>query len=181
MAETLVLGLGNVLLGDEGAGVRVVERLLEQYELPEEVQVMDGGNLGLYLLPYVEEASRLVVVDAVQARRPPGALVRLTGNEIPIFLDAAKISPHQEGVQDLLAVAALRGYLPDDLVFWGVQIDSLGVGLELSPAVAGQVDPLVEKVLGELEQWGITLQRKQDKGRSRQDTSRLTSDAAGDA
>jgi hydrogenase maturation protease len=160
MAETLVLGLGNILLSDEGVGVRVVERLLEQYDFPEGVRVMDGGTLGLDLLPYVEDASRLLVVDAVQARKPPGTLVRMVGNEIPIFLDASKVSPHQEGLQDLLAVAVLKDYLPDEVVFWGAQIESLGVGLELSSAVAAQVDALAGKVLEELARWGVDPQRK---------------------
>jgi len=155
MGEILVLGLGNVLLSDEGVGVRVVERLLERYDFPEGVQVMDGGNQGLYLLPYVEDATRLVVVDAVQARKPPGTLMRLTGDEIPIFLDVAKVSPHQEGLQDLLAVAKLKGHLPGEVVFWGAQVESLDVGLELSPAVAAQVDALVENVLAELALWGV--------------------------
>ena len=152
---TLVLGLGNILLGDEGVGVRVVERLLERYEFPEGVRVMDGGTLGLDLLPYLEDASRLLVIDAVQARKPPGTLVRLTGDEIPVFLDASKVSPHQEGLQDLLAVAALKGYLPDEVIFWGAQVGSMGVSLELSPAVAAQLDALAEKVLVELARWGI--------------------------
>ena len=160
MAETLVLGLGNILLSDEGVGVRVVERLLEQYDFPEGVRVMDGGTLGLDLLPYVEDASRLLVVDAVQARKPPGTLVRMVGDEIPIFLDASKVSPHQEGLQDLLAVAILKGYLPDEVIFWGAQIESLGVGLELSAPVAAQVDALAGKVLEELAQWGVDAQRK---------------------
>jgi hydrogenase maturation protease len=160
MAETLVMGLGNILLSDEGIGVRVVEHLLEQYDFPEGVLVMDGGTLGLDLLPYVEEASRLVVVDAVQARKPPGTLIRLTGTEIPTFLDASKVSPHQEGLQDLLAVATLKGYLPGEVIFWGAQIESLGVGLELSPVVAAQVEPLADNVLTELARWGINPQRK---------------------
>jgi hydrogenase maturation protease len=160
MAETLVLGLGNILLSDEGVGVRVVERLLEQYDFPEGVRVMDGGTLGLDLLPYVEDASRLLVVDAVQARKPPGTLVRMVGDEIPIFLDASKVSPHQEGLQDLLAVAVLKDYLPDEVVFWGAQIESLGVGLELSASVAAQVDALAGKVLEELARWGVDAQRK---------------------
>ena len=160
MAETLVLGLGNILLGDEGLGVRVVERLLEQYEFPEGVRVMDGGTLGLDLLPYVEEASRLLVIDAVQAGKPPGTLVRLEGHEVPVFLDASKVSPHQEGLQDLLAVAMLKGYLPEEVVFWGAQIESLGVGLELSEAVAAQVDGLGGKVLEELARWGVEAKRK---------------------
>ena len=155
MADTLVLGLGNILLGDEGVGVRVVERLEAQYDFPEGVRVLDGGTLGLDLLPYVEAASRLLVVDAVRANKPPGSLVRLAGDKVPIFLDAAKVSAHQEGLQDLLAVSALVGCLPHDLVFWGVQIESPGVGLALSPAVAGQVDALADKVLEELGRWGI--------------------------
>jgi hydrogenase maturation protease len=160
VGETLVLGLGNILLGDEGVGVRVIEHLLEQYDFPEGVRVMDGGTLGLDLLPYVEDASRMVVVDAMQARKSPGALVRMVGDEIPVFLEASKVSPHQEGLQDLLAVAMLKGYLPEELVFWGVQIESLGVGLELSVPVAAQVDTLVGKVLEELARWGIAAQRK---------------------
>jgi hydrogenase maturation protease len=160
MSETLVLGLGNILLSDEGVGVRVVERLLEQYDFPEGVRVMDGGTLGLDLLPYVEDASRLLVVDAVQARVPSGTLVRMMGDEIPVFLDASKVSPHQEGLQDLLAVAALKGYLPREVIFWGVQIESLGVGLDLSDVVAGQVDPLVGEVLAELGRWGVEAKRK---------------------
>jgi hydrogenase maturation protease len=158
--RTLVLGLGNILLGDEGVGVRVIERVLAQYDFPEEVQVMDGGTLGLDLLPYLEDASRLLVLDAVQARKPPGTLVRLEGSEIPVFLDASKVSPHQEGLQDLLAVATLKGYLPSQMVFWGAQIESMGVGLDLSPAVAAQVEALVGCVLSELARWGIEPQRK---------------------
>jgi hydrogenase maturation protease len=160
MAETLVLGLGNILLGDEGVGVRVIERLLEKVEFQEGVRVLDGGTLGLDLLPYLEDAARLLVVDAAQARKPAGTLIRLTGREIPIFLDASKVSPHQEGLQDLLAVAAFKGYLPEEVVFLGVQVGSLGVSLELSPAVAAQVDPMVERVLEELDRWGIEFERK---------------------
>lgn len=161
MAETLVLGLGNILLGDEGLGVRAVERLLEEYEFPEKVQVMDGGTLGLDLLPYVEDCVRLLVIDAVKAGKEPGTLVRLSGTEIPVFLDASKVSPHQDGLQDLLAVAALKGYLPDRVVLWGIQIQSLGIGLEPSPVVAAQIDSLVESVLSELAGWGIKPQRRQ--------------------
>lgn len=155
---TLVLGLGNILLGDEGVGVRVIECLRERYTFGEEVLVMDGGTLGLDLLPYLEGASRLLVVDAVQARKRPGTLLRLEGREVPAFLDASKVSAHQEGLEDLLAVAALKGYLPDEVVLWGTQIESLGVGLELSPAVSAQVDTLARNVIKELSRWGLKVQ-----------------------
>jgi hydrogenase maturation protease len=163
MMDILVLGLGNILLGDEGVGVRVVERLRERFEFPGRVRVMDGGTLGLDLLPYLEEAARLIVVDAVQARQAPGTLVRMEGDQIPVFLDAAKVSPHQEGLSDLLAVATLKGYLPDEMLLLGVQIEDLGVGLELSPAVAAQIDRVVDQVVDELARWDIRAGRKGDR------------------
>jgi hydrogenase maturation protease len=162
VAETVVLGLGNILLRDEGVGVRAVERLLERYDIPEEVQVMDGGTLGLDLLAYVEDASRLLVLDAVQARQPPGALLRLTGDQIPAFLDTSKLSCHQEGLPDLLAVAKLRGSLPEEIVLLGVQIESQGVGLELTPPVAESIDLLIKAVLEELARWGIRVREKRE-------------------
>jgi hydrogenase maturation protease len=160
VAETLVLGLGNILLGDEGVGVRVVERLLEQYDLPRSVRGIDGGTLGMALLPYVEEASHLVLVDAVQANRAPGTLFRLVGDEIPGFLQEPRISSHQTSLNNLVTAAMLQGYLPEDVVLWGAQIESVAVGLVLSPSVAAQVDVLVENVLAELAHWGITPQRR---------------------
>jgi len=152
--KTLVLGLGNILLGDEGVGVRVVERLQELYEFPQEVQVLDGGTLALDLLPYVEDADRLLVIDALKIDAEPGAIARLEGDEVPAFL-SVKISPHQMGLADLLAVARLRDRLPEQLVLWGVQPAVMRPGLELSSPVAAQVEVLVEKVVAELSRWGI--------------------------
>jgi hydrogenase maturation protease len=156
---TLVLGLGNILLSDDGVGVRVAERLIGRYNFPPEVQVMDGGTLGLDLLGYVEDADRLVVVDALNVGARPGTLARLADDEVPAFL-APKISPHQMGLVDLLAASRLLGRFPGELVLWGVQPESLDVGLDLSPTVAAQVETLVERVLAELSRWGIAPARK---------------------
>ncbi len=154
MTETLVLGLGNILLRDEGVGVRVVERLQELYEFPAGVRVLDGGTLGLDLMLYVEEADRLLVIDAVDLGGDAGTMVHLEGEEVPAFL-SVKISPHQLGLSDLLAAARLRDIYPQELVLWGVQPAVIDVGLELSPVVAAQVDVLVDKAVQELRQWGI--------------------------
>lgn len=154
--QTLVLGVGNTLLSDEGVGVHVVERLVKLYNLPEEVQVLDGGTLGMDLLYYLEGVENLLLVDAVEAHREPGALVRLSGDEVPAFL-SIKISPHQLGVPDMLAAAKLKGSFPRNIVLWGVQPASLEVGLELSETIAPLMDTLVEKVAGELRQWGHVL------------------------
>lgn len=159
--ETLVLGLGNILLGDDGVGVRAVERLQSLYDFPEGVRVLDGGTLGLDLLPYIEDAARLLLVDAVQAGLEPGTLLRLEGDEVPAFL-AMKLSPHQMALPDLLAVARLRGRYPSEVVLWGVQPGPITTTLDLSPSVASQVDVLVDRVLADLDRWGIEPTRRRD-------------------
>lgn len=153
--KILILGVGNLLLSDEGAGIRVIERLQERYDLPAEgVQVLDGGTLGMDLLYYLEGMDCLLIVDAVEMGQPPGMLRRLAGDEVPAFL-SLKMSPHQVGIPDMLFAAKLKGIDPPDIVLWGVQPGSLDIGLELSPAVAMQVDPLVERLCEELAQRGI--------------------------
>lgn len=155
----LVLGLGNVLLQDEGVGVRVIERLHKEYLFPPEVTVLDGGTLGLDLLQFLEEANRAIVVDAVKAGKVPGELVRLVNDEIPAFL-GPKVSPHQVGLQDLLGLAKLRGNFPEQVILWGVQAERFEPGVELSSAIAAQVDALVTRVVEELARWDISAVRK---------------------
>ncbi len=155
-SKTLILGVGNLLLSDEGAGIQVIERLQERYALPAEVQVLDGGTLGMDLLYYLEGVDCLLIVDAVETDGPPGALLRLAGDEVPAFL-SVKISPHQVGIPDMLFAAKLKGCAPPDIVLWGVQPGSLDIGLELSPPVAAQVDPLVEKLCEELARRGMVI------------------------
>ncbi|MGE5265195.1 MAG: HyaD/HybD family hydrogenase maturation endopeptidase [Acidobacteriota bacterium] len=157
--KTLVLGLGNVLLQDEGVGVRVIEQLQAAYAFPNDVTVLDGGTLGLDLLHVLEESDRAVVVDAVKADKEPGALVRLRNAEIPAFL-GPKVSPHQVGLQDLLGLAQLRGHFPGEVILLGVQAERLEPGLDLSPAIAAQVEPLAAKVLEELARWGIAVSKR---------------------
>jgi hydrogenase maturation protease len=150
----LVLGIGNLVMSDDGIGVRVVQQLAERYRFPAGVTVLDGGTLGLDLLPQLEGVARLLVVDAVETGRTPGTLVRLAGEDVPIVLET-KVSPHQMGLKDLLAVAMLQGFAPQEMVLWGVQPERIEMSLELSAVVAAQLDPLVEKVLAELAGWGV--------------------------
>lgn len=152
--DTLVLGIGNLIMTDDGVGVRVVHLLRERYCLPGNVTVLDGGTLGLDLLHYLEGVKRLLVVDAVETGGLPGTLVRLTGEEINIAF-RTKLSPHQMGLQDLLLVAELQGFAPEEMILLGVQPGEIGMGTELTPAVAAQVEPLVSVVLKELAAWGI--------------------------
>ena len=155
-AHALVIGLGNILLQDEGLGVRAVERLAQQYILPEQVEWLDGGTLGLDLLPRLDGVTDLLIADAVQTESEPGSLVRLEGDEIQAAL-SLKMSMHQVGLQDLLSVASLQGRLPRRVVVWGIVPAELQLGLELTPTVAGRLDALVQALAGELRRWGFDV------------------------
>jgi hydrogenase maturation protease len=159
--RTLILGVGNLLLSDEGVGLHVLERLAATYDLPEGVQTLDGGTLGLDLLYYLENedgrpVENLLIIDAVKMGKEPGSLLRLEGDEVPSYL-SIKISPHQVGIPDMLLAAKLKDLYPRNVVLWGVQPGVLDAGLELSPPVAAQLDTLVKKVVAELAQWGDHL------------------------
>ncbi len=154
--KTLILGVGNLILSDEGVGVRVIERLQEAYCLPEEIRVLDGGTLGLDLLYYLEGVENLLIVDAVEMGKPPGTLIRMEGEEVPAFL-SIKMSPHQIGIPDMLFAAKLKDVYPSHVVLWGVQPMNLDVGMQLSPVVQAKVDVLIGKCLAELDAWGYAI------------------------
>lgn len=157
--RVLVLGAGNLLLSDDGVGIHAIRRLAELADLPQEVQVLDGGTLGLDLLYYLEGVSHLVIIDAVKAGGPPGTLARLSGDEVPAYL-SCKISPHEIGLPDLLLAAQLRDLYPQEVVVLGLEPGSLEVGLELSSQVAPQLDSLVGHVLDQLARWGLDVKRR---------------------
>ncbi len=152
--RVLVLGLGNTLMQDEGVGVKVLEHLDAEYTWPENVTLLDGGVMGLELLPYMESADAVLLLDAVRTGAPPGTVVRLEGAEIPAVV-ALKISMHQVGLQETLAMCQFRGTTPERLVLLGVVPATLEMGLTLSPKVAAEVRPLVEAAVRELAFWGI--------------------------
>lgn len=154
MARILVLGLGNVLLHDEGVGVWVAEALRHEFEFPDGVSVLEGGTLGLDLLPWLDGVERLLVIDAVRLGRAPGATARLEGDEVPAALDV-KLSPHQIGVRDLLAAARLMGREPSLVVLWGMEPESLDPGTGFSPRVARALPRLQAEVVEELRRWGV--------------------------
>ncbi|HHJ07010.1 MAG TPA: HyaD/HybD family hydrogenase maturation endopeptidase [Anaerolineae bacterium] len=158
--KTLILGVGNLLLSDEGVGVRVIEQLQKGYALPDEVHILDGGTMGLDLLYHLEGVRRLLIIDAVETGKEPGTLIRMTGDEVPAFL-SLKISPHQIGIPDMLFAAKLKDLYPDEVVLLGVQPGLIETGLNLSPPVAARVEPLIAQAVKELERWGLQVKKKQ--------------------
>lgn len=151
--ETLVLGVGNKLMSDEGIGVHAIERLAEKYKIPKEVQVLDGGTLGLDLLYYLEGIENLLLVDCAETGHEPGTMVRLLDEQVPAFM-SIKISPHQMGVPDMLAAARLKDMYPRRIVLWGIQPESITLSLDLSPLLASKVDLLANILAAELRAWG---------------------------
>lgn len=148
----VVLGLGNVLNHDEGLGVYAVRALAGEVGREAGVEFVDGGVLGLDLLPLVEACSHLLLVDAVDAGQPPGALIELSRHEIPAQ-PGPRLSPHQVTFQDVLALAAIRGRLPPNLHLVGLQPLDLSPGVGLHPATAAMMAPLLQRVRAVLDGW----------------------------
>jgi hydrogenase maturation protease len=157
--RVLVLGIGNLVMSDDGVGVKVVQQLQREYRFAENVVVLDGGTLGLDLLPKLEGIDHLIVVDAVETGEKPGTCVRLAGEELPIALET-KVSPHQMGLKDLLSVAELLGHSPSEMVLIGVQPGSIEMDTKLTPAVEAVLQVLIDNVLDELTKIGLSYSRK---------------------
>ena len=175
--DVLVLGIGNLLWADEGFGVRCVEKLAAEWEVPEGVTVMDGGTQGLYLLPYVQGAKRLIVFDAIDYGLVPGTMKRVEGDEVPRFMGAKKMSLHQTGFQEVIAAADLTGQLPESLLLIGVQPEELeDYGGSLRPVVKARLDDAVAMAVAQLRDWGHALERCESKKVGAGDTA-LTMDA----
>lgn len=159
--ELLVLGIGNILWADEGFGVRCVEALNAGYEFGPNVTLMDGGTQGLYLLPYIEDARRLIVFDAVDYGKPPGELVVATDDDVPRFMGAKKMSLHQTGFQEVIMSAALLDRLPESLLLVGVQPEELeDYGGSLRDVVKAQIQPALDIALEQMSRWGIACQKR---------------------
>jgi hydrogenase maturation protease len=159
--DTLVLGIGNVLWADEGFGVRCVEHLLAEYRVPPTVQVMDGGTQGLYLLPHVQQARRLIVFDAIDYGLEPGTLQLIENAEVPRFMGVKKMSLHQTGFQDVICAAELTGQCPDEMLLIGVQPRQLeDYGGSLTPIVRAQIPAAVHLAVRRLRGWGLRATRR---------------------
>ena len=154
----VVLGLGNLLNRDEGLGVQALKRLDARLGEQPEVELLDGGVLGLNLLMVVEECSYLLILDAVNVGKPAGSVVELRKEEIPLYA-GVKLSQHQVTFQEVLGLANMRGYLPEHLHLVGIQPEDLSIGLELSPVVERAIPEVIRRAERVLADWGLLDQR----------------------
>ncbi|UCF57402.1 MAG: HyaD/HybD family hydrogenase maturation endopeptidase [Deltaproteobacteria bacterium] len=154
-----VLGVGNILFADEGVGIRVIERLQERYDFPENVSIIDGGTLGLRLLGVISEADYLIVVDAVKNKKEPGSLYRLEGEEVPKRI-LAKNSLHQVDFLETLAACQVLDKVPETVILGVEPQDIETPSIELTPTIQAKVDTLIQMVLKELDRLGVSYHSK---------------------
>ena len=159
-AGTVVIGLGNPLMGDDGIGLALLARLTDGWDVEPAAMLVDGGTWGMNLLPTIEDAGRLILLDAINVGAAPGTVVELARHQIPRFL-ATKISPHQVDLRDVLAVAELRRTLPEDTIAIGLQPAVVALSEMLTPVVRDRVDEAVAAVVGALELRGHRCTRRE--------------------
>lgn len=149
VSDTLIVGLGNPLRGDDGVGARVAQALRGQ-TLPGDVEVVDGGTQGLGLVPLLEGRRRVIVIDAAEVGRDPGQFVRFTPDEVRLLGDGQRLSVHAAGLREVLLLAQALAMLPDEVIIFGIQPANLEWVADLSPQVESALPGLVEAVLAEL-------------------------------
>jgi len=143
-SSQVVIGLGNLLNRDEGFGVHAVRALQERTRPAPGIQIIDGGVLGLDLLPVVESCRRLLVLDAVDMGLPPGTVVELEDEQVPAYA-GIKLSQHQCGFQEVLGLAMFRSRLPEQLCLLGVQPADLSFGVGLTPVVDAALARILQR------------------------------------
>ena len=158
--QITILGIGNILLTDEGFGVRVIEKLFEAYEFPDNVAVVEGGVLGIHLLGTLSKADHLIVVDAVKNKQPPGTLYRLEKSELPERI-LMKNSLHQTDFLETLTLCEMIDKAPKTIVVLGAEPEDIVThSVELTPVVAERVDETVARVLQELDRLGVKYEQR---------------------
>lgn len=149
MARFVVVGIGNILHGDDGVGIHAVRFLRDR--LPAEVEIVEGGVLGLDLLPYLEGKEKAIFIDAVDAGEEPGAIFRFSPDEVPRRGTPPPVSLHDLGLYELVGAAQLLGQCPREIIIIAVQVKNLALGEGLSPEVEAALPAVMRLVQEELE------------------------------
>ena len=160
MPTTYVLGLGNVLMSDDGLGPAVLRAFDEQYAVGTDVTVVDLGTPGLDLSPWLADAERVILIDTVNAPLPPGSIRLYEKDDLLRQTPGVRVSPHDPGVKETLMALEFAGRSPRDVVLVGIVPEVTTMGLELTPAVAAAVPPAVLAVVKALERMGATVSRR---------------------
>ena len=155
--KTLIFGAGNLLLTDEGFGVHFINYLQQHYRFPEDVELYDGGTLGIMVTHMLEDADHVYLVDVVDTPGEPGDIYRYEKDDFMLGKLPIKMSPHQIGIQEVLSLSELRDRCPEKISLFGVIPKSYEAGVELSPLLAEKLPELAELVVGELRAAGYLV------------------------
>ncbi len=159
MKNILIIGMGNVLMQDEGVGVRAIEALENQYHIPQGVTIVDGGTTGMELFNPIRACDQLIVADAVNTGAAYGAVVRIANEEIPQFFQT-KLSNHQLGLSDLLALLKLKGEMPEYVAVIGMVPHSLETQLGLTKEAQKGLAHMVTMLVKELADLGVKVKKR---------------------
>lgn len=154
--SALVLGIGNLLIGDEGVGCTTAAEINRRFQLPPDVECIDGGTAGFELLGLIDGREHLILIDALKDDRAPGTVIMVEGEQVPqAFL--ARTTPHQLGICDVLAAARLTDSLPAHLTLYGIEPKQLEVGIGLSPEVSAGMEKTIDAVIEQLRDLGYEV------------------------
>jgi len=151
--DTLILGIGNTLLTDEGAGIHALNLLQLEYPDTPNLTFVDGGTLSFTLATWIEDCSNLIVFDAAQLNQPTGTVKTFVDESFDDFLGASKRSAHEVGLLDLMDIARLTGHFPKHRALIGIQPEFMSWGMQPSKAVQDALHPAVNEAKNLINQW----------------------------
>lgn len=158
-SKIVILGIGNLLLRDEGFGIHVVNELKSQYKFPSNVDVIDGGTAGINLLSIIETAAHLILIDVVQSKKPAGTIFRFKPDRMPKDV-VYKRSLHQIGFNEIFGIAGILEKFPDTTIIGIQPKDIKSYGADLTAELKKRVKDVVEIILMELEGMGCKVKPK---------------------
>ncbi len=154
--QIAVMGIGNILMQDEGIGVHIIKEL-EKYDFNPHIALIDGGNMGMDLLSFFYEHDKMLIVDAVDFEEKPGFIDTIENDDI-LALFTTKMSMHHLGLKDVLSYAKLLDQTPEDLCLIGIQPEKVELDMQLSQTISSKIDTLTHLVLQKLKTWGVSSQ-----------------------
>ena len=161
MEKIGIMGVGNILLRDEGFGVKLLYLMKAKYDFPENVVLIDGGTAGIFLSPEIDHLDKLLIVDVVKAEGKPGD-VKIYEKE-DFFIDKLplKLSPHQLGLQEVLLLNEIKGTCPEEIKLIGIIPKSIETGTSLTPELEKKIPEVERLVLEILKSWGVEPKEKE--------------------
>ena len=153
--QIMIMGIGNVLFTDEGFGIHVIKKIEDTITVADNVRVVDGGVLGVHLLGVMSEADHLIVIDIIRNQGAPGSLYRIDHDGIPDRI-RAKNSVHQIDFLEALTLMQALDKVPETVILGVEPKDMETLGVDMTPEIAAQVDPIIDHVLAELDRLGAT-------------------------